>query len=205
MKKDWLYWAKELQAIAQNGLAYSKDPYDIERFEKIREISAEIVETHTNLERSTIEDVFCNETGYQTPKIDTRAAIFQDDKILLVHERDGSWSMPGGWCDWDKTVAENVVKEVKEESGLDVKAKKIIALHHNLKHNKPNSLFSIIKIFVLCEAYGGAFKANLETTEMAYFRLDELPETLAHVKNTQEQIELCYRASKEPQWETGFD
>ena len=93
----WLDWAKELQFIAQAGLTYSKDPFDLERFQRIREISAEIVSRQTGLSFERVTDLFCGETGFQTPKLDTRAAIFQDGKILLVEERDGTWSLPGGW------------------------------------------------------------------------------------------------------------
>lgn len=95
----WLDWAKELQFIAQAGLTYSKDPFDLERFQRIREISAEIVSRQTGLSFERVTDLFCGETGFQTPKLDTRAAIFQDGKILLVEERDGTWSLPGGWVD----------------------------------------------------------------------------------------------------------
>ena len=133
----WLEWAKELQFIAQAGLTYTKDPFDKERFERVREIAAEIMSLQGRLPLAQVKDLFCNETGFQTPKLDTRAAIFKDDKILLVEENDGTWSMPGGWVDVMETVKSNTVKEVKEEAGLDVEAVRVIALHDRNLHNQP--------------------------------------------------------------------
>ena len=123
----WLEWAIELQSLAQAGLTYGKDIYDKERYERIRDISAEIVSNYTDIEIEKVKDLFCNEVGYQTPKLDTRAAIFEEGKILLVRENNGKWSLPGGWVDVNVSVKENTIKEVKEESGLDVSADKIIA------------------------------------------------------------------------------
>ena len=94
--EKWLKWAIEIQGLAQSGLAYTTNVYDIERYERLREISAEMIEEKSNLNLEKVKDLFCNETGYQTPKIDTRAAIFKDNKILLVHENNGTWSLPGG-------------------------------------------------------------------------------------------------------------
>ena len=133
----WLQWAIELQSLAQTGLNYCKDIYDKERYQRIRDISAEIVSHMTDIPNIKVKDLFCNESGYQTPKLDTRAAIFEDGKILLVHENDGKWSLPGGWVDVNVSVGENVVKEVKEESGLDVITEKVIAIQDRSKHNLP--------------------------------------------------------------------
>ena len=109
----WLDWIVELQSLAQAGLTYGKDVYDLERYSRIREIAAQMLGDLSALPVETVQGIFCNETGYQTPKIDTRAAIFQDDKILLVQERDGKWSLPGGWCDVNVSVGENTAKEVR--------------------------------------------------------------------------------------------
>ena len=125
---QWLRWAVELQALAQAGLEYGHDKFDLERYERIRNISAEIMSQYTDLPIEKVKDLFCNESGYQTPKLETRAAIIQDEKILLVQESDGLWSLPGGWADVDITVAENTVKEVREESGLDVVPRLVVAL-----------------------------------------------------------------------------
>lgn len=132
-----LEWAKELQFIAQAGLTYSKDPFDRERFERIRELSAEMMSQQSGLPLEQVKGLFCNETGFQTPKLDTRAAIFKDGKILLVKERNETWSLPGGWVDVMQTIRSNTIKEVKEEAGLDVEAVRIIALHDRNLHNPP--------------------------------------------------------------------
>ena len=192
---QWLEWAKELQFIAQAGLTYTKDLFDKERFERIREISAEIMSLQSKLPLSEIKDLFCNETGFQTPKLDTRAAIFKDNKILLVEENDGTWSMPGGWVDVMETVKSNTVKEVKEEAGLDVDAVRVIALHDRNLHNQPPYAYNVCKVFVLCKVKGGCFHPNIETVGSGYFSLDELP-PLSVDKNSYQQIEMCFIAAR---------
>lgn len=201
----WLKWAIEIQSLAQAGLEYTNNVYDIERYERLREISAEIISEKTNLNMEKVKGLFCNETGYQTPKIDTRAAIFKDNKILLVHENNGTWSLPGGWCDVLETVKTNTIKEVKEETGLDVETIKIISIQDRNKHNKPIYAYGVCKIFVLCNVIGGEFVENIETTEIEYFSLDELPNSLAEEKTTKEQIEMCFKAYKDENWKVQFD
>ena len=202
--KRWLAWAVELQSLAQAGLTYGKDGFDLERYARIREISAEILAHMTGLPVEKVTGLFCNETGYQTPKLDTRAAVFQDGKILLVRERDGRWALPGGWCDVNVSVGENTVKEVKEEAGLDVIPWRIIAVQDRAKHNLPVYAYGVCKIFVQCDAAGGQFTPNLETTEARYFPPDQLP-PLAEEKNTPAQIALCFEAYRSDAWATQFD
>lgn len=203
-EKRWLSWAMELQFIAQAGITYSKDAFDVERFERIRELSAQLMEQGTGLEIEKIQDVFCNETGFQTPKLDTRAAVFCEDKILLVQEKDGTWSLPGGWVDVNRSVADNVVKEVKEEAGLLVVPDRLIALHDRNRHNVPLYAYGICKVFMLCKLVDGAFEENLETVESRYFGKDEIP-ALALEKNTPEQIQMCFDAYENPQWKPVTD
>ena len=201
---QWLEWAKELQFIAQAGLTYTKDPFDKERFERVREIAAEIISLQGKLPLAQVKDLFCNETGFQTPKLDTRAAIFKDDKILLVEENDGTWSLPGGWVDVMETVKSNTVKEVKEEAGLDVEAVRVIALHDRNLHNQPPYAYNVCKVFVLCEVKGGCFHPNIETIGSGYFGLDELP-PLSVDKNSYQQIEMCFTARSDKNWQVEFD
>ena len=203
--EKWLKWAIEIQSLAQAGLAYTNNVYDIERYERLREISAEIISEKSDLNLEKTKDLFCNETGYQTPKIDTRAAIFKDDKILLVHENNGTWSLPGGWCDVLESVKSNTVKEVREETGLDAVAKKIIAVQDRNKHNKPIYAYGVCKIFVLCDVISGKFEKNIETTEIKYFSLEDLPDNLAEEKTNKEQIEMCFKAFKDANWQVQFD
>ena len=203
--EKWLKWAIEIQSLAQAGLTYTDNVYDIERYERLREIAAEIIEEKSNISLEKVKDLFCNENGYQTPKIDTRAAIFKDDKILLTYENNGTWSMPGGWCDVLESVASNTIKEVKEETGLDVETIKIISIQDRNKHNKPIYAYGVCKIFVLCNVIGGEFIENIETTEIKYFSLDKIPNNLAEEKTNNEQIEMCFKAYKDEKWQTQFD
>lgn len=204
MEDKILKWAIELQSLAQAGLYYGKDIYDIERFQRIREITSEMVAEKSGLSLEKVNDLFCCETGYQTPKLDTRAAIFQEDKILLVQERNGKWSLPGGWVDVDCSIKENRIKEVWEEAGLEVSADRIIAIEDRDKHNKPEYIYKVCKVFVLCTVKGGEFRKNIETLQSGYFSLDELPE-LSEDKNSREQIEMCFEAYKNPDWKVFFD
>ena len=202
--EKWLEWAVELQSLAQAGLTYGKDVYDRERYERIRDISAEILSYKTDISVEKVKNLFCNEVGYQTPKLDTRAAVFEHEKILLVKENNGKWSLPGGWVDVNLSVKENTVKEVKEESGLDVTADRIIAIQDRDRHNLPAYAYGVCKIFVLCSVMGGEFEKNIETTEFRYFNKAELPE-LATEKNTKEQIEMCFNAYYNKDWIVEFD
>ena len=204
LTEPWLTWAIEIQSIAQNGLAYCKNIYDIERYERLRDIAAEMLSYKTDIPVEKVKSLFCHEQGYQTPKIDSRAAIFKHDKILLVQENDGLWSLPGGWVDVLESIDSNTVKEVKEEAGLDVKPRFLIAIHAQHKRNYPPFAYRVLKAFVMCELLGGKFQHNSETLQSAYFTLDELPE-MNNEKNTKEQVELCFQAYHSKHWITEFD
>ena len=203
-ENPWLKWAMELQFLAQGGLTYSKDLFDISRFERIREISAEMMSYKTGFSLEHVKEVFCNEKGFQTPKLDTRAAIFKDNKILLVKENTGVWSLPGGWVDVNESVMSNTIKEVKEESGYDAIPIKLIAVQDRKKHNMPLYAYGVCIVFVLCEIIGGDFETNIETVERGFFGLHELPK-LATEKNTKKQIEMCFNAYNSKNWKTFFD
>lgn len=203
--EKWLKWAMEIQSMAQAGLTYTDNVYDIERYERLREISAEMIAEKSDMSVEKVKGLFCDEKDYPTPKLDTRAAIFKDDKILLTHEKNGTWSLPGGWVDVLESIRSNTIKEVKEETGLDVSAKKVIALQDRNKHNKPIYAYGVCKAFVLCEVVGGSFEENIETTEIKYFSIDEIPENLAEEKNNFDQIKMCFEAYNNPKWETLFD
>jgi len=203
--EKWLEWAVELQSLAQAGLTYGRDKYDLERYRRIRDIAAEMVSLKTDISPETVRNLFCSEAGYQTPKLDTRAAVFQDEKILLVQEDNGKWSLPGGWVDVNVSVGENVAKEVREEAGLEVVPELVIAIQDRERHNRPVYAYKICKIFVLCSALGGSFTPNLETVDSGYFALDALP-PLAEEKNTAEQIATCFEAYQNaPTWKTRLE
>ncbi len=198
-------WAIKIQSIAQAGLAYGENEYDRERYNELRLIAAEMIASEIDMPVNEVQKIFCNETGYQTPKIDTRAAVFRDGKILLVHEKNGTWSLPGGWCDVDQSVASNVVKETKEEAGINVYPEKIIAVQDWRKHNVCNLPYGIVKIFILCKAMSGEFSENTETIGIQYFGRDELPDNLAVEKTTARQILMCFEAKDADGWKTQFD
>ena len=202
---SWMDLAMRVQSIAQAGLAYGKNEYDLERYEELRDIAAQMVAINTDIPVEIVKMHFCNEDGYQTPKVDTRAVIFQDGKILLVHEKNGKWALPGGWCDVDQSIASNIEKETKEEAGLEVKADQVIAVQDWRKHNKCNLPYGVVKIFVQCNVIGGNFQENIETTESKYFTKEELPENLAVEKVTKEQIRMCFEAYESDSWKTLLD
>lgn len=203
---NWLLWAKEIQAIAQTGLEYSDDIYDIERFTRLREIACSMLEEPTGLDKGEIYDLFCLDEGYQTPKVDTRAVVVVDNKILLVQENDGRWSLPGGWMDVTETISSNTEKEAYEEAGRRVKAEKILAVLDRNTHNPGFSAYTIIKIFVACSDLGGEFKANSETIAADFFSLEEAKEIeLSIEKTTYEQLELSIEAYNSKNWQVPFD
>ena len=203
-REPGLSWAIELQSLAQAGLYYGKDRFDLQRYTRIREIAAEMMSSATGQSVEQVRSWFCCETGYQTPKIDTRAAVVQDNRILLVRELNGRWSLPGGWCEMTCSPAENTVKEAKEEAGADITVEAVIAVQDRDKHNLPPYPFSITKIFYLCRLNTFAFVPNEETTEARWFPENDLP-PLAEEKCTEEQIRLCFAASRDPNWKTRFD
>lgn len=205
MEDKWLSWGKKIQAIAQAGLEYSKDKYDKERFQELRNLSCEILSEYTEVSYEKVKDLFCNESGYQTPKVDVRAAIFKDNKILLVKESiDGKWSMPGGWAEFNLSVKENIVKECMEEAGVKVKPVRLISVLNRNWHVNSNYPYGVYKIFVLCELLGGEFHENIETLDSDFFEIGKLP-SLSVARNTKEQVEMCFKANINRNSEVIFD
>ena len=205
MESKWLTWAKELQSIAQAGEHYSKDKFDIERFNRIREISVEILNEYTDIDNEKIRDLFCNEKGYQTSKVDVRGVLFKDGKILLVQEQiDNKWALPGGWAEYNLSLKENVEKEIFEEAGIKAKAKSIIAIHQNSKNSERPSAYGVYKVFILCEYISGEFIENIETLKSGYFTLENLPE-LSLGRNNRSQLEMCFNWISKDERETQFD
>lgn len=203
--EKWVKWATEINSIAQAGLTYSKDKFDIERFNQLKEIAIEMVSEYTNVELDKVSKIFFAEEGYLTPKVDVRAAIIYDNKILMVKEvMENTWSLPGGWADVNLSVSENIVKEAFEEAGAKVTPKRLVAILDRNKHNEPKLIQSIYKIFVLCELKEIKFKDNIETSDYGFFEVDKLPK-LSNSRNTKEQIELCFEAYKNPLFQAKFD
>ena len=207
LKNDvWKKWAQELQFLAQCSLAYSKDKFDRERSERIRDIACEMLSYKYDLPIEKIKMDFASEIGYQTPKVETRAAIIKDNKILLVKEQlDGKWALPGGYQDVNVSVRENVIKEASEEAGAVVQPLKVVAVLDYNRHHHVNFPLGMVKIFVLCEYINHSFNENTETLGAEFYSLDDLPE-LSLTRTTKKQLEMCFECYKNPEnWDTIFD
>ena len=179
---QWIRWARELQALAQSGLTFTRDAYDRERYERLRDVSVEIFAHHTTEPVERIATLFADQKGYATPKIDVRAAVFDGSgRILMVRETadGGRWTLPGGWADVNLTAAENAVKEVREESGYEVEVTKLAAAWDRTRQRHPVGVFSCAKMFFLCRVVGGAAATSLETSEVGWFAESDLPSDLS--------------------------
>ena len=205
MDPKWLEWAKELQAIAQNGLTYAKNPFDIERYKAVREIAAEIVATHSDVDLNYVRGLFVSEAGHATPKVDVRGAVFRDNAILLVRERsDGLWTLPGGWADVNESPGEAVVREVYEESGYRTRAVKLLAVYDRSKHAHTPFPYHVYKLFFQCELVGGVASHSVETDGVAFFPEDRIPE-LSLLRVTPAQVARLFEHYRHPDWPTDFD
>lgn len=203
---QWLLWARELQAIAQTGLTFSKDPYDLERFQRLRAIAVQMLAVGSNTPIERVQGLFNQDVGYPTPKVDVRAAVFRGDRILLVREiGDGRWTLPGGWADVNQSARECVEREVKEESGFDARAIKLAGVYdYRRQGNISSHPYSIYKLFFVCELIGGEARASLETSAVEFFARDRLPE-LSLGRVNPEQIASMYRHRECPGLMTEFD
>lgn len=206
MSDQWLAWARRIQAIAQNGLAYTENPYDVERYGQLRELAAEIIAAHSGLTIERACELFLEERGYATPKVDVRGVVFKDGGILLVRELadKGRWTLPGGWVDVGESPREAVAREVREESGYETRPVKLLAVYDKRKHSHPPDLTHIYKLFILCEFIGGEASKSIETEGAAFFREDEIPE-LSIGRTTKEQLTRMFEHLREPDLPADFD
>ncbi|WP_461629488.1 NUDIX hydrolase [Labilibaculum euxinus] len=201
----WLTIAKKINSIAQSGLAFTKDKYDKERYEELRDLSIQIFNNITEIDSEKLEFVFNRDVGYQTPKVGVRAMIFKNDKILLVKEiMDNKWSPPGGYADNGMLPSEIAINEVKEESGFDVKPIRILGLIDYNKHQNRPFPFDIYQIFMECEIVGGEAKIGLETSDVGFFDINDLPE-LSVRRVTKDQILKMYELYKNRNLQPIFD
>jgi ADP-ribose pyrophosphatase YjhB (NUDIX family) len=202
-----LQWARKVQAIAQNGLTFSKDPYDRERFEQLQQLVATILSAEVGITPGELQGLWLGDDGYATPKVDVRGAVFDQDKVLLVRERsDGKWTLPGGWVDIGDGPAFAVEREIREESGYLAKAIKLAALYDrsNPRHGHPPSILHIYKLFFLCELTGGEATLSIETDGVEFFPVKALP-PLSVGRATQSQIERMYEHHLNRSLPTDFD
>jgi ADP-ribose pyrophosphatase YjhB (NUDIX family) len=209
MDPRWLTWARELQAIAQTGLTYASDQYDRERYEAIRALAARIMAEHSSTEAAVIEELFARQSGYATPKVDVRGAVFRGDgRLLLVREvaDSGRWTLPGGWADVNDSPSESVIREVREESGVDVTVRKLAAVYDRDRHgHRPPLPFHVFKLFFICDLAGGTPAPGPETSEVAFFSRDELPADLSIGRVLRHQLERMFDHADSPELATDFD
>ena len=188
MAIDWIKIAKEIQAIAQAGLTYGENKYDIDRYQQLRRLSVQIVADHTDEPIEKITSIFASEEGYQTPKVDVRGVVFRNGKILMVRESiDGKWTLPGGWADVNYSPFEIATKEVWEEAGIEVNPVRLLAVFDKMKHPHPPDLYHVYKLFILCEDSGQQTKPGMETTDVDWVDRNKIPE-LSELRITKEQI-----------------
>lgn len=195
MKKqnEWLRLAKQVQALAENGLHFSENDYDLDRYTQLEEISMRMLSLISGASEETIQTETPERNGYRTPKVDVRCVIFNDkDEILLVKERvDSRWSLPGGWCDVGYTPSEVAEKEAEEEAGIRVKAGRLLAVFDKKCHDHPEDLYYAYKIFLECKAESYEIKTGMETLDVAFFAQDAMPE-LSTPRNTAGQIHKMF-------------
>lgn len=192
LEKKVLKWISEIQAIAQSGLAYTPNPFDKERFLRLRDLAAEMAADYSGTDAGDIKQWFSLEKGYATPKIDVRTFTLKDDKVLLVREKiDDLWTLPGGWIDINESPSESAIRETEEESGYRIRIIRLLALWDKLKHDHPPQWPHAYKCFFHGEIIDGAPKENLEISEIAFFALNQLP-PLSVNRVTEKQLVRLY-------------
>jgi ADP-ribose pyrophosphatase YjhB (NUDIX family) len=203
---EWVQWAQRLQAIAQNGLAYARNPFDVERFNQVRQVAAEMLASGSDSVRvESLVELFQRNFGYATPKVDVRAAVFHKSRILLVKERvDDAWTLPGGWADVGDAPSVAALREVREESGYQATVKKLAAVYDRELHDHPPYPFHAYKLFFVCELTGGEARTSIETTAVHFFAEDNIP-PLSLSRVTPVQIRHMFDHYRHPEWPTSFD
>jgi ADP-ribose pyrophosphatase YjhB (NUDIX family) len=201
---NWLDWAREIFSLSQSGLTYSGNQYDIERYKRLQEITAEIIESQSDISRESALDSFSMQAGYITPKVDVRGAVVQDGKLLLIQERaDGMWAMPGGWADLGNSPASVAEREVWEESGYRVKAEKVVAVI-DANRIQPMEFYHAYKIIFLCKLVGGEPRTSYETLAVDFFDPDRLP-PLSSYRTNEEMLKEVFAHVQDPNRPTAFD
>jgi ADP-ribose pyrophosphatase YjhB (NUDIX family) len=201
----FLEWAREIQALAQTECHYAQDDYQRERCRRLMEISAEMISGHTGIDFLPLAKAFASQIGYATPKIDVRAAVFRDEKLLLVQERaDGGWTMPGGWADVGDTPSKAAEREAWEEAGFHVKARKVVGVY-DANRVKPIEIFHAFKIVFLCDIVDGEARPSNETSGVDFFGQDEIPAKFSGERTTPRHIKDVFAAVTNPDRPTVFD
>jgi ADP-ribose pyrophosphatase YjhB (NUDIX family) len=202
----WLEWAMRLQALAQDGLLFAQNPFDVERYGAVRQIAAKMMAAGSGWPTERVAGIFDGETGYATPKVDVRGVVLQEGRMLLVRERtDGRWTLPGGWADPGDTPSAAVEREIREESGYLARAVKLLAVYDRARQgHQPPHPFAIYKLFFLCELTGGQAQESDETDGVGFFGRDALPE-LSLARVTPRQLVRLFEHARHPEWPADFD
>jgi len=202
---QWLAWARQIQALAQTGLHYASSEYDRQRYRRLQDVAAEIFSEHTAMSEPELLDLFIQQSGYATPRVDVRGAVFNDGKLLLVRERsDGGWTMPGGWADVGDVPSEAAEREVWEEAGFKVKARKLIGVY-DANRSGPLAIFHAYKLVFMCELLGGEARTSIETSEVAFFDPGDIPGVLSGERTRPRHIQDAFTALANPLAPTIFD
>jgi ADP-ribose pyrophosphatase YjhB (NUDIX family) len=201
---QWLIWAQEIFSLSQAGLAYSQNPFDIDRYKRLQEITAEMIASQSDVSKESALDSFSMQAGYITPKVDVRGAVVHDGKILLIQERaDGNWAMPGGWADLGNPPASVAEREVWEESGFRVKAEKVVAVI-DANRIQPMEFYHAYKIIFLCTLLDGEPRTSYETLAVDFFDANHLP-PLSSYRTNEAMIQEVFAHVQDPHRPTAFD
>ncbi|MEW5871149.1 MAG: NUDIX hydrolase [Chloroflexota bacterium] len=201
----WLEWAREIQALSQTGYHYAANDFERHRHQRLGEIAAEIISEHSGLAFEPLVKIYQAQTGYATPRVDVRGAVFQEDRLLLVRERmDGGWTMPGGWADVGDVPSQAAEREVWEEAGFHVRARRLVGVY-DANRVGPLELFHAFKLVFLCDLLDGAPRPSEETSEVAFFGMDEIPEPLSGERTHPRHIRDAYAAWLDPGCQAVFD
>ncbi len=206
MNQQWLAWARKLQSISQTGLHFNQNPFDAARYREIQSVAVEMMAAYSDSEPEYIQNLFDTETGYATPKVEVRGVVFQEDSLLMVKERmDGKWTIPGGWADINESPSEAVVREIREESGYQVRCIKLLGVYDRAKHpHEPPCPYHVYKIVFLCELMGGTPVSSIETEQVGFFRENDIPE-LSLARITPGQITRFFTHHQDISLPTDFD
>lgn len=209
MDHRWLLWARRMQSIAQAGLTYARDPFDVERYEALRALALEVVEAHVDVdapgERARLRDLFASGAGYPTPKVDVRAVVVERGRVLLVRERaDGRWALPGGWADPGSTPAEMAVRETAEETGYAVRATRLLALWDEDRHHARPSPVATYKVCIGCELVGGRAAAGAEALDVGWWD-PHAPPPLSERRTSRAQLRELVRRHADPALPAALD
>jgi ADP-ribose pyrophosphatase YjhB (NUDIX family) len=202
----WLTWSQSIQAIAQSGLQYTQNPFDKERYRELIKIAAEMMAVQTESDAGEVLRIFSAQEGYATPKLDVRGVVFKGDKILMVRELmdGGAWTLPGGWIDINEPPSLAVERELREEAGVIVKARKILAVYDRNLHGHPAYPFHAYKLFILCDLIAEATPDPVETADPTYFAENKI-EGLSEARVTLQEIKRMFEHHRQPNLPTDFD